>query len=356
MEENSRSSMVPSELLTSMCTNFQDSCCLDNEFNELTDISAKNLSQVQHGVKKVREAFELFRNLNSKRIQQILDMVTEEQLKELNLTADVVAEDLKHLYEEREDISLDLWNSYKLLENYGATFNCGLCEASNHTNFKNMDSGDDLKMVFDFNYCYSLFNSPELISQLDFIKHMKNINTFTQVLGILYKTSVGDNFRNSYQKVEAADQLRLSCLASVDDYSDDETCAEMCLELGSPNHFGLKQMITPLAQFSVMIIDFFGSQDLLNQDKNNTEINGKSVVTLDETIEVFADEWTVEYILPPVIDIGEGADLNAMKIDLGYEKGWNFHEVRMKNWHAIVGYVSVLKAMMIFAGFVGLMF
>jgi hypothetical protein len=356
-----RSSMVPSELLSSTCMNLEDSCCLDEEFQAMTSIAAQNLKQVQKGIMQVLEAFKLFKNLNVKTINEIIAMYTPEELKEMDLTAESVTEDLQFLKSEENDIALNLWNSYKLLENYGANLNCTICEASNHTNFSNMDGRmDELKMKFDFNYCYSLFNSPEVISQFEFIKYMKNINTLTMLLGKQYNVNVYDGFRNSYEQVEKADQLRLSCLASVDDYSDDEKCAEMCLEIGSPNGFSLKHMIKPLAQLTVMITDFFGTQSLLKQTTSPSESNESpetSKVTVEETIRVFADEWNVDYILPPnEMEDNKGINLNRMKIDLAYETGWNFYEIRMKDWHAFVGSVSVVKAVVFLAGIFALLF
>lgn len=342
---DNRTSFVPSELLKNSCTNFHDSCCLDEEFETMTNIAKKNLEHLYNGVEEAEIAFKMLNQLNEKKIKQIIQELGEEKLEEYDLTKENVKEDLSYLQQEWRDISLDLLNTYKMVEGYGGGLNCTICEASNHSNFDNLEKASNLKLIFDFNYCYQLFNSEYLLSALDFVRHLKSLTTLSRILSGYYDVHVGDHFRDSIDKVEKIDQLRKSCLASTDDFSDDEQCAEMCIELGKPNQFFFKDIIQPLTTFVVIVTDYFGSQELLKANSKDASELAKeeSVVTAQETIQAFIDHWDVNYILPPQ-DEYSPINLNRMKVELGYDKGWNFHAVRMKSWGIARESAFIMKA------------
>lgn len=336
----SRSSFEPSDLLKSSCTNFEDSCCLDEEFRRLTEISGKNLKQIHDGVQRARVALDLLDNLTEEQVKTFISFFSDDLLQMLSMTREDIEADLKFLYEDHKDMSLDLLNAYKMVEEFGAGLNCTICEAGNHSNF--VETQDNLKMIFDFNYCYNLFNSPGIISTLEFLKEMKQLNTFTRLLGALYDVDIRNDFEDSYEKIEKVDQMRLSCLASVDDFSDDEQCAEMCIEIGRPNQSFLGQIVPTLSSFTVMVSDFYGPRTLFDKVKKDQTMPETPDDT-KEAIQVLTDQWNVEFILPPS-ETQESMDLNAMKVDLAYESGWNFNEIRMKNWKAFTGSQGVLKA------------
>ena len=307
------------------------------------------MKQIFNGVQRARVALGFLNNLTGQNIKSFISLFSEEQLKSLSLSKEEIEEDLQFLYNEHTDISLDLLNAYKMVEEFGAGLNCTICEAANHHNFKNKESRDNFKMIFDFNYCYNLFNSPGIISTLEFLKQMKQLNNFTRLLGLLYGLNIKNASENNYEKIEKVDQMRLSCLASVDDFSDDEQCAEMCIEIGRPNQFFMSRMIPSLSSFIVMVSDFYGSQSLLKKEETNPSPE-HTTETTEEAIQVIVDEWNVDYFLPPSHP-REFLDLNAMKVDLAYESGWNFYEIRMKDWKAFTGSEGVFKVMIL----VGLM-
>jgi len=281
-----------------------------------------------------------------KKIEKLIKDLGEEKIQEYDLDVDTVKEDLAYLKLEWKDISLDLFNTYRMVEDFGGGLNCTLCEAKNHTNFSNIESLQNLKLKFDFNYCYQLFNSEYLLSTLDFVRHLKPLTTLSKVLSGYYNVAVGDHFRDSIEKTDQIDQLRMSCLASTDDFSDDEQCAEMCMELGKPNQFFFKDIIRPLTTFVVIVTDYFGTQELLKANsKDAPELEHEvSVITAEETIEAFIDNWDVKYILPPAEEYSP-INLNRMKVELTYDKGWNFHEVRMKNWGIARETASIMSAL-----------
>jgi hypothetical protein len=339
-----RSSFVPSELLKNSCTNFEDSCCLDEEFTMMTDISRKNLEHIYEGVQEAERAINMFSQLTTKKINEIIKNLGEKKIQELNLTKEEIQENLAYLNLERGDIAIDLENTYLMIEQYGAGLNCAICEASNHSNFSGINSQENIKLVFDYNYCYQLFNSEYFLSTLDFVRHMKPIMTLTNILAGYYNVPTIDHFRQSVEKVEQIDTARVSCLASVDDFSDDEQCAEMCIELGKPNQFFFKDIIAPLTSFVVIVTDYFGTQELLKANSSeNTELEKEeSVVTPEETIRAFVDQWDVQYILPPT-DEYSPINLNRMKVELSYDKGWNFHEIRNKSWGIVRESVQLIQ-------------
>lgn len=354
---DTRTSFVPSELLKNSCTDFQDSCCLDEEFETMTNIAQKSLQHLYNGVVESQIAFKMLDQLKEKKIKEIIAEVGAEKIEEYDLTEEEIIEDLKYLREEWNDISLDLTNTYKMVEEYGGGLNCTLCEARNHSNFTNIDKINDVKLIFDFSYCYQLFNSEYLLSTLDFVRHLKPMTTLSKLLSGFYEVRVGDHFRDSIEKVDQIDGLRKSCLASVDDFSDDEQCAEMCIELGKPNQFFFKDIINPLTTFVVIVTDYFGTRELLiANSKESTELgNEESVVTPQETIDAFIDHWDVNYILPPA-DEYSPINLNRMKVELGYDKGWNFHTIRFKKWGIARETASILKAIGVLLLSVSLLF
>ena len=322
--EHRETSFIPSELLESSCTNFKDSCCLDEEFEALTNIARKNLEHLFNGVKEARIAFNLLNQLNSKKIQELIQLLSEDDLNNLNLTAEEIEEDLTFLKKEWKEISSDLSQSYKMVEKFGGGFNCTICEATNHSNFTNMNNINEMKIKFDYNYCYQLFNSPVVIATLEFVKSLKQLTTLSQVLSVKYGVKVPDHFRESHEKANQVDQLRISCLASTDDFSDDEQCAEMCLEIGKPNQYFFKETIHPLTTFIVMVTDYFGNQELLNSyNKKNdqSEIQSETSITSpSDVIMAFNDQWNIDYIIPPKDDYSP-LNLNRMKVELSYDNG-----------------------------------
>lgn len=354
IEDSERDSMEPSELLKASCTNFEDSCCLDKEFEAMTAIAKESLQHLFNGVKETRVAVELLKKLDKKAIKNLISIYEHDELENMGLSEEQITEDLTLLKDERNDISLDLSNTYKMVEEFGGGLNCTVCEASNHSNFSNIESRDDFKMKFDFNYCYSLFNSEELISTLDFVRYMRPITTLSKMLSKLYDVKVFDHFKDSEQKVHRIDELRKSCLASVDDFSDDEQCAEMCIEIGRPNQFFFKEIIKPLTTFVVMTTDYFGSQELMQAvaqiNSGEEPVNAdESIMDANETIQAYADQWDVDYILPPSDDYS-AIDLNTLNVELTYDNGWNFHEIRMKDWGIFTEGADILKGIV----FVGL--
>jgi hypothetical protein len=341
---HSRSSFAPSELLKNSCTNFNDSCCLDEEFTEMTNVAKKNLEKLYEGVQETERAISMLNTLSTKKIKQIIQDLGEEKIEQLGLTDEDIQEDLAYLNLEYKDINIDLTNTYKMVEQFGGGLNCALCEASNHSNFSGMESISSLKLQFDYNYCYQLFNSPLFLSTLDFVKHLKPMMTLSNILSGYYGMNPINHFKDSIEKAEQIDAARLSCLASTDDFSDDEQCAEMCIEIGKPNQFFFKDIIVPLTHFVVIVTDYLGTQELLKSFSSSGEELDKeeSVVTPEETINAFVDEWNVDYILPPSGEHGE-LNLNRMKVELTYDKGWNFYEVRNKNWGIVREGVQIIQ-------------
>jgi hypothetical protein len=275
-------------------------------------------------------AFKLLEKFTDNYIQEFLTLFSEELLEELNLIKEDIAEDLKYLYKNRDEINSDLSNSYKMIEEFGAGLNCSICETRNHLNFIYSDQDQEYKMVFDFNYCYSLFKSKELGSVLDFMKHMQYINTLNTLLSTIYEVDMLENLGEAEDNIEMADKMRLSCLASVDDSSDDEECAEMCLEIGSPNKLFWKYILTPLTTFALLITDYFNGQEFLNHKENAGDLDAAGDYT-EKMIEKFVDEWDLDYLLP-VTKSTEELNLSEMKIDLAEGKGWNFYDIRMRDW------------------------
>ena len=346
IEHDVRTSFVPSELLKKSCTNFNDSCCLDEEFQMMTDIAKKNLEQLFSGVKEARVAFKLLDKLTSKKIKELIESLTKDDLSDHDMTIEEIEEDLNYLKKEWKEISNDLSETYKMVEQFGGGMNCTLCEATNHSNFTELSN--TVKIQLDYNYCYQLFNSQSFIATLDFVKNLKTLNTFSKILGNMYNVKVSNDFKNSAESANNVDKLRVSCLASTDDYSDDEQCAEMCLEIGKPNEFFFKEILYPLTSFVVMTTDYFGNQEILKstQDQNSkdeSQIDSEvSFTSASDMILAIYDQWNVKYILPPV-DEENPINLNRMKVDLVYDKGWNFHEVRMKNWKIFTSGVEIMN-------------
>ena len=339
-----RSSFVPSELLKKSCTNFNDSCCLDEEFTKMTNIARKNLEHLYEGVQETERAISMLNQLTPKKIKEIISDLGEEAIKGMNLTDETIKEDLTYLKNEAGDINIDLNNTYLMVEQFGGGLNCAICEASNHSNFSGIERSDTLKLQFDYNYCYQLFNSAEFLSTLDFVRHLKPMMTLSNILSGYYKLHPINHFKESIEKAEQIDAARKSCLASTDDFSDDEQCAEMCIEIGKPNQFFFKDIIGPLTSFVVIVTDYLGTQELLKANaKNEDEMDHEeSVVTPQETISAFVDQWNINYILPPHDEYSE-LNINRMKVELTYDKGWNFHEVRNKNWNIVREGVKIVQ-------------
>ena len=341
---NFRESFTPSPLLHSNCTNFKNSCCLDEEFEDFKDISRINLIKVAHGFEELRSALTYLKHLNPVEIASFMKLFTDDQLEELDMIKEEVTIELNDLYNERDKIIEDLDNAFDMIEEFGAGLPCSICEANNHSNFNSSADTGELKMIFDFDYCYNLFESEVTKSTMDFMKYMKDLNTFTILLSTLYHVDMQDNLSEIESNIEIADKLRNSCLISKDDTSDDEECAEMCLELGSPNRFFWTNFVSPLTTFGFLIKDYYGEREFLINESESV-IKGDHYYLnqkLDGVIDNIAHGWSVEYFLPPQ-DFEGAINLSKIGAELEYGTGWNYYNIRVKDWVVYDKSIAILS-------------
>ena len=92
-----RRSMVPSEILQNSCSNFYDSCCLDDEFTILTDAAGENLSNLKNGMLKYKNSISLVANVDTSIIENLCKQVDENEMKSSKLTKDKIIDSFKNL-------------------------------------------------------------------------------------------------------------------------------------------------------------------------------------------------------------------------------------------------------------------
>ena len=330
LDHGSRSSMIPSELIKSSCMGLDNSCCTDQEYEILNSKTENNLKRIHEGLSEVQNAIKLLPKESDPRIKELLsdDQSTDEDL--------AIIASFKTIKDNSTKLVQDLNNSFQMVTDFTAGYSCAICKSENHHNFLEgyEDHEQITKMIFDTEYCEDLFNSPLLLSTLEFYSQLNNVMTVTGAIGEKYAQHIKNDFENSAEQLTKINETRISCLASQNDLSKSNSCIELCFEMGKPNGFIFTGIGKQLASFTTVINDYFGDQSILKQMQNTSSednLQEKSFTDITETISVFVDKFNVKHILEHDQE-HEELDLEHIKIHPVKGRGWNLHQTRRAKW------------------------
>ena len=331
-ETDYRSSMIPSDLIKSSCIGVENSCCTDNEYEIMNKKTEKNLGRIFEGLSEIKNAIKLLPKETDFRIKELV-LDNEEQSEDEFIE---ITTSFKKIRQNSTKLIKEINDSFKMVTDYSAGYSCSICKAENHANFKvERDMGEKiLRMIFDIDYCEDLFNSPLLLSTLDFYAQLNHFMTITGSIGQKYGQHIENDFEQSGKQIEEINQTRISCLASENDLSKKNSCLELCFEMARPNSFLLSVVAKQLGSFTTLVNDYFGDQTILKQMKNtNSEDNleEKSFMDFQEIVSVFVDKFQVKHILE-FDEEHEEVNLEQLKIHPIKGSGWNLHKSRRGKW------------------------
>lgn len=337
-----RSSMIPSELIASVCQNVNDSCCLDKEFSEMyTQALAKSALLVRFR-DQIMRSINIVSSWNKADKDKLMTQIQnwEDMSFEKNTFLSVIDE----LKTNRKTIREDVRAAFRVIFENSGGLPCAICEAKNHTNFVNMESRDEFKMVVDVNMCENMFNNPDFAKLIDFTTQISKFEYINQILQTIYKISFEtQNLENQEEAESKMETLRQSCLASQDAFINNNTCLEFCFETGKFNENMSSIWIHPFVTFNTLAEDFFGDQKMFKslleteqetsiETPNHTPEEDQIIENPREVIRKDVELMTFKYFLDPANENQNEINLNNVHFETRKGDGWNLNEVRVKEY------------------------
>ena len=346
-----RKSTIPSELQQKSCSNFEDSCCSDEQFELMTNKAVTSLKNIYSGLTKFKAAIRLLSKTPENKFTELLTAVGPEYLETKEMTRDQSLGFFRDFKKNWKTYIVTIDKTFVLIQKFSSGLNCSICEAANHSNFTNIEKDSDVKMKLDINFCSNFFNAPEFFNLVDLLSQLDEITYMNQLLAKVYEVPSGEIFKQADEVKENILKERIRCLAS-DNIANDHQCLELCLETGKFNQFLLKEKALPFALFSILVNDYFGDQSALSE-VNKPEVSETSenpeirVLNAEERIEEFVGLWEVSYILGPEDEESE-INLNRMKVVPTFGEGWNLENVRYTKWKTVFEGQAIISSVILF--------
>ena len=156
-----RSSMIPSELISNVCQNVTDSCCLDKEFSQMMDQATAKAVLLVSFRDRILSTIRTISSWNDSDKQKMLDQIT--SWEDVPFEKDTLLEVINDIKNNRKTIRESVRAAFRVIFENSAGLPCAICEAKNHSNFANMESRDSFKMVVDVNMCENLCNNNDFV-------------------------------------------------------------------------------------------------------------------------------------------------------------------------------------------------
>lgn len=368
-EYNERSSMVPSARIAAMCTNFNDSCCLDSEFDEMLAEAQQKVDKLVTFRNSIYRAIDMAAAWSTGQRKDLYKAAGDEFFQEFKGGEADFDKVFNLVKANRKAIKNNFKKAFSTFFNFSAGLPCAICEAKNHGSFIEGEEHNELKMVMDTHMCDTLFNSEELLGLIASIKDIGKIKFLNQLLGSIYKVSVESvEIATFDMKWTQIDNMRQSCLASQDSFVDNNQCLELCFETGSFNENLSSGWVEDFMTFINLADDFFGDKAMLkslsimadtNVTPNENSIETPSNDPIKMPRGVIADSielLSVKYFLDQKHPNNSNAlNFNDIKYELRKGDGWNLNDVRVKeyagqNFAALLGFCKF--ALFVFAAMI----
>ena len=297
------------------CSNMVGTCCSDDQFNEMTQKTAVNLNEIRNVIEQFKSTAHLVKNIGVNDLELIQNSLSDENKKEF----DEVFVNFKNDYNKL----ISGFNSmFNLTTKYSAGLNCAVCNSYNHQQILNDE--EDPRLIMNIDFCRSGFEISNLEGVLNYVEGTSSAFKLLNRFGNLYNAKFGEdpeikeNFRSYIQK-QASDCLK------DDNMTKNEQCIEFCFEVYGFNMNFFKNLKTEISTFIVVMNDFLGDKQLLNDAENRKNI-------LEFKIEDIEKQISKEEILEPE----SKTNLNTLKIKPDQNGGWNLEKYGMKSWSRYV--------------------
>ena len=349
LENEKRVPFEVSDLLSVKCKSIDSSCCLDDEFEEMTLKIRKSLDKIVYGINKMSTAMKIVSNLEFSQMEKLVNEYINLETKDIGKKEKNLYQALKYVKKYNLVIQDRMISFLTVVEHYSANLNCALCEAKNHLGLESNENNK--KLLINSNMCSSFYNSLKINVLSSLILDFEIISTINMALISIYKIDI------KIDPVELKDynhelvSMKNKCNKFSNSLIESEECMTFCKRIVPFNKSVMGEYENDQATFIILIHDYFGTQKLLNISQNQSSSDSKKPEKIEELIQNHQDARTlifdlkskihVKYFLPPS---DKDNELNLNNLPIGFsEIVFPINQTKYVSWKHNFNFISNLQ-------------
>jgi hypothetical protein len=352
-----RESIQATPYMKKVCKNLENSCCSNEEFNEVTESAKKNLQISLTNIATFTNTLNLIHSANQDQFDSLFEQSgsfqDEDESSEKQKQKQEFQEFIQEFKNNRQIYINDMNSVFDSILELSGGVNCALCTAQNHLYFRSDyedDSGEYVnKMVVDANYCKPFF---QFVVKRDFKKSIKILHSllkFTKILSNVYSDDVIIH-EIPEQHLDKTNEMIKQC-SETEDLTHSHDCLEFCFSTLKFNEVGLSNYYPDIEKFIVYSIDFFGDQTYLknmkaSHDDLSTNELPDQTLSIDHALDFEKEQWGPGRVVSDDYFNFEHNNytlrLEELKVYPDNE-GWNLSAQGMRDWRSFIKYSGTLS-------------
>ena len=293
-----RESMPPSVIIQSNCTNIQDSCCLDSEFNLLKKNLLENFGKLKEWKKIFARAINKISQLDSENLKELLEYVPDEFWNQNFITAEDFGGMVQYVTLNQQVILGNAKASCDTSVDYSSGLICSICEAENHQNFQkesDKQSHTDYFKILDSEICKNMFQSANLYHIFNFVNDFSNFYYISLAFMSAYQMDHTKYVDPTHEKSKFTALTLKNDFAecknlSEQDLNKNPKCMGLCMDLIPFNRSFMEDWTKEVIVLEHLLSDFQGEREifkdvnLLNFQTANSSFSENALVSLQRNI------------------------------------------------------------------------
>lgn len=292
-----RESMPPSDFILSNCTNIEDSCCLDSEFEQFREGVDQSIRKLSGWQKIFGEVIPKVANLDETQISELAKRVPEIFWSDNDLSLEKFQNLIKYLSENKNYILKNAASTFDLSKKYSTGLACALCESKNHTNFQITPNEEDnlslnYSKILDVEICHNAFHSENILDMFEFIKDYSVLakigKIFIAAYGLKWR-DFGDDLHLMSKLIASNLKKRFSQCEELSgkELKADIDCLDLCMSVIPFNQSFISKWIQEVLVLNELLKDFLSGKSGLLKIYQETFYSAKS--SLDQGSKSFSD-------------------------------------------------------------------
>lgn len=272
--ESSKMTPIQSEY----CSNMTQTCCLDEEFQQIFERTERNVQKVKTSGNLVALVIRSISELNNSQIDEIFEGVNDSFFENNNLSKEELRTLMIDIQLDQEEYFNRVLFGIRYILRYGSGIVCGFCVPSNHQSFIDFDTPDKTKIVINQEECSQMISDPDAIYFMNMIKDIETIFKITSILNEKYQINFDLDF-SVFSEIESNSLKTSSDLCSKSNYflKNTSKCMGVCKKLGFFNSNPLIKFVDAIALNFVFISDYAGPKKYLKEVLSPQETNENSI-------------------------------------------------------------------------------
>ena len=340
-ETENRYPMNVSSQIRNKCKGVKSSCCLDSEFDKMTEITKTKLNKIEYGVRLLDIVLKKITNMKSTDIQNFVEkyLKKDQEANHSNLESNLYRS-FRHIKKHYFSIKYRIKEVLKFIMNYSGNLNCSLCEARNHFAFPIKE--EKFTFFINSNMCNRIFSSMKIQEFRHFVKDFRIISIINIALIKIYNVNYplkNKQFKNFGIEMK---EMTSECQNLDIKLIENTKCMNFCHTVAPFNQSIFEMFHTDHSVFVVLMGDYLGNRDLLPEielSRTYSPLNGKLIkdIELESTneravrsVDRFSNKISVKYFIEPQ-DWNSSLNLNKMPIEYS-EFLFNIRLTKFLNW------------------------